>query len=399
MSSHSFAIERQLAVVLGIILCSSVLTAWGPAWTFRLIEAAIFLTVLFTAVEILRGKLRSSFKWIVIPFAAAACWPVLQNLLGASAYPFATWTAALTWSSYAGAIWIGLHAFADETVARRFRSAAVAFGAVIAILAMLQRLTFNGKIFWIIRSHVTPGAMGPFLNYDHYCTFVELLLPIAIWGAARNRTRAWIWLAAAAVLYASAIASASRAGSVLVTLETLVLIGIALTGRTRRAALRFAASAVILLLAASFIAGWGVLLQRFASQDPFAGRREIWPVALHMTSIHRWIGFGLGTWPSVYPAYANWDAVAVVPHATSDWLEWASDGGLLFPGFLAIVFLRTAFLCRRAAWGIGILTAFVHAAGDYPFQKPTILLWVVVLLGSLEAGADELPDMAVTAPG
>lgn len=382
---------KWIAIGLGIVLASSVLTGWSDEpWAVNLVEIEVFLLVIGAAALLLGGKLHSQFKWVLIPSLFAACWPVVQNLMDISVYPFATWTAALTWGSYAGTLWIALHVFAAREIRENFRSACVVFGVAIAIQSMLQRYTFNGKLFWVIHANVTRSSMGPFINYDHYATFVGLLLPIALTNAWRQTRYAPIWMGAAAVLYSSAIAASSRAGAILVSVEALVLLGWTFFRGHRRAALRFSGLTLLLLLGTSLIFGWTRLITRFRDNDPFAGRKEIWPAALRMVRVHPWVGFGLGTWPSVYPAYGDWDAIVRVNHATSDWLEWASDGGLIFAGAIALIAIRSAWLCRQAPWGLGVVIAFVHCAGDYPFQKPTLMLWVMGLLGCLEANAESV---------
>ena len=94
-------------------------------------------------------------------------------------------------------------------------------------------------------------------------------------------------------------------------------------------------------------------------------------------------GFGLGTFSTVYPAYATFDAGKSVEHAHNDWLEWASEGGLGFALAwlgLAVWSVRPAW---RAGWGIGVLGCFLHGMVDYPFARFGISAWVFILLGIL----------------
>jgi O-antigen ligase len=41
-----------------------------------------------------------------------------------------------------------------------------------------------------------------------------------------------------------------------------------------------------------------------------------------------WTGFGLGIWPTVYPANALYDDGTFVNEAHNDWLQWAVEGGV-----------------------------------------------------------------------
>lgn len=388
MSTYSHFCARWLAVALGAVLVWLAVTAWSAdQWPTNLAQTGIFALVTAMAVLVLIGKMNATFRWILVPFLAAVVWGVFQIWLDISVYQYATWTAVLAWASYVGAFWIGLHAFVYSDVARKFRAAAVVFGVVLAVEATLQRFALNGKVPWLISAARPEAAMGPFLNYDHYAAFIEVILPIALWSAWDDRKPTATWLGAAAVLYGSVIASTSRAGSALVTLEVLVILLIVFRHKATNARSKaaFAVTTAGLLITATLIVGSGILMHRFAENDPLAFRRRTLEAAVRIIQARPWTGFGLGTWSTVYPAYSTYDELAFVNHAHNDWAEWAGDGGLPFAVLMALVALRAAWLCRRAPWGIGIISVFVHCLVDFPLQKPALMLWLVAILGCLES--------------
>ena len=94
-------------------------------------------------------------------------------------------------------------------------------------------------------------------------------------------------------------------------------------------------------------------------------------------------GFGLGSFRSVYPAYASVDFGSVVQHAHNDWAEWASDGGVAFTLLMLSIFIWSVPRALRSVWGVGILAVFLHAAVDFPLHKPVLELWLFALLGAL----------------
>ncbi|MGI9073658.1 MAG: O-antigen ligase family protein [Bryobacteraceae bacterium] len=388
MKTDSLISARWPAVGLGFILAWLVASVWSSdQWPWNLAQAAIFLLVTAISVLVLAGKLNATFRWILVPFLAAASWGPVQIWLGVSIYKYATRTATLAWASYAGALWIALHVFVNADIARKFRAAAVGFAVAVAVEATLQKFASNGKVLWLISARRPEAVMGPFLNYDHYAAFVELLLPLALWSAWKDRQRAVVWLGAAAVLYGSVIASTSRAGSALATLEVLVLLWIILRYKTTNARSRvtFAIIAAGLLVIATLVVGSSILLNRFAENDPLAFRRRTLFVAVRIIQAHPWTGFGLGTWPTIYPAYSEYDELAFVNHAHNDWAEWAGDGGIPFAALMGLVALRALWLCRRAPWGIGIVSVLVHSLVDFPLQRPTVMLWLLTILGCLES--------------
>jgi O-antigen ligase len=189
------------------------------------------------------------------------------------------------------------------------------------------------------------------------------------------------------VLYGSVIASTSRAGSALATLEVLIILWIIIRHKTTNARSRaaFAIIAAGLLVAATLVVGSSILLSRFAEDDPLAFRRRTLLVAVRIIQARPWTGFGLGTWPTIYPAYSEYDELAFVNHAHNDWAEWAGDGGLPFAALMGLVALRGLLLCRRAPWGIGIVSVLVHSLVDFPLQRPTVMLWFITILGCLES--------------
>ena len=98
-----------------------------------------------------------------------------------------------------------------------------------------------------------------------------------------------------------------------------------------------------------------------------------------------WMGFGLGTYQSAYPAYTLFDIGLTVNHAHDDWLEWAADGGIPLFLLMAFVALWSARAAWRSPWAVGIVAVFLHSAVDYPLHKPAICAWLFVLLGALAA--------------
>ena len=196
----------------------------------------------------------------------------------------------------------------------------------------MQTFTSQGKVFWIFATPYTDYVMGPILYRNHYAAFIEAVLPIALYLAVRRERDSLLYSGMAAIMYASVIASASRAGTVLATVE-IVLVPL-LLWVFRRARGRVLAAALLRmgLLFAVFIAvvGWESVWSRFWTPDPLAVRREFAVSTLHMAAAHPWLGTGLGTWPTVYPQYAIIDVGAFANQAHNDWLQWTAEGGFPF---------------------------------------------------------------------
>jgi O-antigen ligase len=246
---------------------------------------------------------------------------------------------------------------------------------------MAQHFTSGGYIYWIFPARVG-NPFGPFVNPDHFAAFIELILPVAISNALRNPRRAWVHAAIAGALYGSVIASGSRAGWAIATLEILV---VPLLAGKSRIAVKTLAILVLFAVLASAVAGWDVLWKRLQDNDPLRYRREIAASTIQMIMRRPWTGFGLGTFSVVYPEFATFDLGLVVDHAHNDWAEWTTEGGLPML-FLALALPAMAIRPGiRSVWGLGILAVCLHSLVDFPVQIPAIAALTFALLGVLSA--------------
>jgi O-antigen ligase len=263
------------------------------------------------------------------------------------------------------------------------------FSFVVAAVATLQTLSSGGKIFWLFPSGYADYVMGPFLSRNHFAAFVEAALPIALYQALRREEDSLLYSGMAGAMFASVIASASRAGTVLASGEILAVVVLMwVRGRTSgRAIGQSLLKLAILFVLFTCVAGWQSVWIRFWAPDPLAVRRELAISSLHMIAAHPWFGVGLGAWPTVYPHYAIVDAGAFANQAHNDWLQWIAEGGLPFGVVMAGLFfwcLRAGF---RTVWGLGAAAVFLHALVDYPFSRPALGSWSILILAMLASTA------------
>jgi len=378
---------RGWAAPLALLLFFGVLTLWvRQRWALSLLESGVFLTGIAWLIDWARRKAPLSGSAVLIPLLGAALWGPLQLLLGTTVYRFDTLQAALYWTAALVLAFVGFQALQADRVRAWFLRLLLYFGFAVSVLAATQYFTSGGRIFWIFPSGY-PDALGPFVYRNNYAAFIELVLPVALVTAMRERRRTLTFCLMAGVMYASVIASASRAGSVLVTAEALVLLGLGARRKwiSGRGAGMVMAGVLGSAAVFSSIVGWGALLERFGQQDPFAHRREMLRSALAMARARPWLGFGLGSFQEAYPAYATFDIGLVVNHAHNDWAEWLAEGGVPFLAMLAAWAVWTVRPAVRSLWGIGLLTVFLHALVDYPMQRLGLAAWVFALAGALAA--------------
>ncbi|MGA2038130.1 MAG: O-antigen ligase family protein [Bryobacteraceae bacterium] len=380
-------------VVLAALFFFAILTLWVPAyWPVTVFQVGVFtLAVAALAVFGIR-RMRRTDLYPLFPLSFAVAWGLLQWATGHTAYAFDTETAVVRWATFLAVFLAGVCLFRETEARHWFRSAMLWFGFVVAVVATVQTFTSHGKIFWLFSTEYTDYVMGPILYRNHYAAFVEVVLPIALYEALRRERDSLLYSGMAAALFASVIASASRTGAVLVTAEVLVVI--ALMWARGRASAR-SVGAALLRMAVLFgvfgsVVGWESVWNRFWEPDPMQMRRQLDISSLHMTAAHPWLGTGLGTWPTVYPRYAIVDFGVFANQAHSDWLQWMAEGGILFGIVIATLFLWCLRPAFRSVWGIGVIAVLLHALVDYPFSRPALGSWPILMIAMLATSQSAL---------
>ena len=373
-----------MLVTFAVIFFFAILTLWVPGyWPVTVFQVGIFA---LAGITVLRARFSPPpFAWPFIPLSFAVLWGPFQLLTGHSAHPFDTKLAVVRSATYLSVFVIGISLFREDAERRRFRSAITWFAFFVAILAIVQTFTPRGKVFWIFDTQYVDYVMGHFLSRNHYAAFIEAVLPIALYRAVRRERESFLYSGMAALMYASVIASASRAGTVLSTAEVVIVPLLMWMLRRARGYMVGAAVVRMVVLFAMFTAvvGWESVWSRFLTPDPLAVRRELAVSTLEMAASHPWFGTGLGTWSTVYPHYAIVDVGGFANQAHNDWLQWTAEGGFPFGLMLATLFfwsLRPAF---RSVWGLGVVAVFLHAIVDYPFSRPVLGSWTILILALL----------------
>ena len=356
---------------------AATLTIWNPDpfmdWIY---EGGVFL---LAGWVVLRTNLRFKLS-LTIPVLLAA-WGFMQLWAGWTVYRNATLNGSLRVAACSATALVASEVFSRPEAHDRLLRGFAWFGLLVGIVSVVAYYAAPGRILWLFSSPY-PDVWGPFLSRNNFAQFIELVYPVALWLACcgpRSEDRlTYLWMSA--VMLACGLASSSRAGAVLLVMETLAVFVLVRPRPTRRVAAGFAAGAMVL----AALAGGDTLIQRFRDSDPLRYRREIFASSLAMIAERPWTGYGLGTFPAVYPEFATFDAGAVVEHSHNDWLEWAGEGGWPYAAvwlLLALVVVRPAV---RSIWGIGILAVFLHALVDYPFARFGVAAWLFILVGVLE---------------
>ena len=374
---------------LALLMSYAVLSLWVPErWAWGLFQFAVFAAAAGWVVWQMRNARPIATSVWLAPLAAAAVWGLAQLAAGQTVYRWETWNATLNWATYLVLLFLALQVFRDSGARLWFLRGALYFGVTLAVLSTVQMFTSRGKIFWLFPSGYTDYVLGPFVYHNEYAAFMEMILPLALWQALDRKARgkAFGFCVMAGAIFASVVAGASRTGAVILCLETVAILVLAFWRSLIPAASVVRGFAVVALSAVIFtaIVGWDPLWRRFLDQESYSGRREFFLSSTAMVHDRPWMGFGLGTWPHVYPRYALYDDGLYVTHAHNDWAEWAAEGGLAFAAIMLSLAALALPGALRSLWGVGLLAVWLHCTVEYIFhQRPGLGACFFVLLGAL----------------
>jgi hypothetical protein len=369
-----------------LVLGVATLALWISAyWPVALFEIATFL---LAGIALVLGRVPPrGTRFPLFALSFVVLWGCLQLITGLTVNRFATERATLQWMTWAAVYYIGVSTLKDDTLGKRMRTGIVWFGFAVSVEAILQAYLSPGKVYGLFPSGYRDFVMGPIVYHTHFAAFVETILPIALALALGEARELYPYLGASAVLLAAVVVSASRAGLVICFAETFFVLLLLHLGkgnagrRVRVAALTLAGATGLLTL----IVGFETASARFSSEPLTAGRIQFAVSTLHMIAAHPWVGWGLGSWPTVYPAFATFDPGVIVNQAHSDWLQWTAEGG--FPAGLAMLCLALWGIrpAIRSIWGVGVFAVLIHALFDYPFSRPAVGAWPILILSMTAA--------------
>jgi O-antigen ligase len=273
----------------------------------------------------------------------------------------ASWYALALVTSSVLVFWVARDVLRHRHLRLMARSVAW-LGLAITILAVVQGATSDGMIYWRFKP-LHPGAqpLGPLFNRNDMAAWILLALPLSLgylimrvearrtMRLARLLDMRLMWLlAASASMVLLLFLSLSRSG--LLGLAAAALCGLMLTrrrvgGRTRGLLAVYGAAAV------AAIAAWANIAAVIARFDvPGAGgggRAAVWRDSGAVVRDFWMTGTGIGTYVTAMRVYQRHDRTYYYNHAHNDYLQLATEGGLLLGIPAAAALISLARLARR----------------------------------------------------
>ena len=392
----------QWALVLGLcaLLMFAVL-AFGAVeeWsTFAFETGAAVLFLVWAAEQLVARQMTLSKNALYLPALLFFGLVLAQVAMRLSAYGYITKYEALQYVSYGIVLLIGAECAREEGARKIFGLAMVVFGACYAFFALAQELTSNGKIFWMHSPQFHGSIYGSYVNHDHYAGLMEMLVPIpfvlSMGNLFRGGKRALV--ASCAVLMAATIFLSGSRGGMLAFVFEMVLFAALTVGKKRnpRIALGTMAVCVFILALLIFLGRGGQVLGRLGDLSP-GTRLDITKDSLRMFSHRPVWGWGLGTFPTVYPSYRSFYTNLFVNEAHNDYAQLLVETGLLGFGlmlwFVARLYRYGLPTSRRweFQWDgavslaalLGCTGILLHSFVDFNLQIPANAALFYVLCG------------------
>ena len=385
-----------LAGACAVLLLGPLAFGAVEPWSIFALEAcAMLLLAVWAFRQWMNREINVFGNPLYGPMAAFLALVLAQWVFGATAYRHVTYSHLLLYAAYA------MLAFVVTQTLRRssqFEFMALLFtgyGALVASFAVLQGLAPNGKLYWVRALEAGGAIYGPYVNHNHYAGLMELLVPFPLVLAATRFTDGGRKIAVAgiaALMAASIFLSGTRGGMAAFVAQMVVLT--VLLARKRKHGWKqplmlgaFLAAVILFLI---WVGGNG-LTERLVSihseaREEISGgvRLTIDRDCLRMLLKRPILGWGLGTFPIVYPEFRSFYTTFFVNQAHNDYLQLLVETGLagfsIAAWFMVLVFRRgasklkdwteTASGTLTVAALLGCLGILVHSFLDFNLQIP-----------------------------
>jgi O-antigen ligase len=291
-------------------------------------------------------------------------------------------------------------------------------GVLESLYGMFEFFSGHHHILNLDGSALISSVTGTFINRNYLAGYLLMVIPLSVGylfsreAISTNRFMGWRhWLSSldgktlligfsVIVMILGLLFSASRMG-ILSLLLSFSLISFLF--RNPEKGKRFSKTVVLIFGLALLWAAWigldAVIGRFFTVSEGFEERWKFWVNTFQIFKDFPILGSGLGTFIQVFPMYRSFYITGMVTHAENDYLQLASEVGLLGIGLLLITFLFLFFKgvsrIRTMSYEnpkryigigglVGILALMFHSLVERNIQIPSnaflyTFIWALVL--------------------
>jgi tetratricopeptide (TPR) repeat protein len=353
---------------------------------------------------------------------------VLLESMTLSFYPNATRHDLRFVLAVAAVFFVVVNVYRRPDRIKRLLAAIAIIGGSIAVLALMQNVIGNGRIYWMVPTGHSKAYSGTFINHSHYGQFMNLsigaalalimvklhesfagkeITPATVAEYLSSHQAKILWLLVGMIILGmtTVVVSLSRGGmlSMLIAgaVTTLVL--------SASKSLRGRSWIIVLLALGAFIGvlfvGFDAVCDRLATLRQFSqvegGRWQIVKDIATAWTKFPLLGTGLGTHEVVYPMFDRATIPALASHAENEYAQTAEETGIigltLLLAFWVSVWISQVRIVtnrsvpmRSAAYGLGfgLVAIMVHSLSDFGQHLPANAFLTAISCGLLVCLAD-----------
>ena len=221
----------------------------------------------------------------------------------------------------------------------RLVNSIIAIAFTIAVFGILQKLSYNGKLYWLITK--AGGHFGPYINYDHFAGYMEMCIFLSlgkfismiatsslphirklkdkiIWLSSKEANSVLIYLFLSIVMTTALFMSTSRGGIMSFSAGFVVFASICITSIEPRKRKRLLISAAVIVILIGIMFAWvgpeetlgrfemlNKIIKKFITERAVLSdiRPLMWSDTINMIKDYPVTGVGLGVYRYVFPGY------------------------------------------------------------------------------------------------
>ncbi len=270
--------------------------------------------------------------------------PVLYNLgeQCLSVYRYATYIDLLKIVTCALLFFVIINNINSKKQIKRIFWAIVLTGFFICIFAIIQKFTWNGKIYWC-KKIIRGAPFGPYINRDHFAGYINLVIPLSlglILSRMNNSIKVFIGFITI-VMISSLVISVSR-GGVLSFLGATIFLSIMFFffKKAEKKKLWYIAGILGTVVLFVFWLDWAPVIKRLATLADKEGgilfpRLPVWQASMGIVRDFPLLGTGLGTYFCTFPIYRPLQITKFFRYAHNDYLQLFTETGII--GFVIVL--------------------------------------------------------------
>jgi len=397
--SRETVVARIDAILLygtfGLLMFGPIAFGAVEPWSIFIVETgAVLLTLIWLAKQWLNEQIFLIWNPLFLPMGAFAALILVQIVFKLSAYRHDTISGGMLYCAYAMLCFLATQALRRSSQARKIAFILATFGFAVAAFSLVQGVAPNGKLYWLRVPRLGGSIYGPYVNRNHYAGLMELLAPIPLIISLSHLVHEKARIAAgvaAAVMVGTIFLSGSRGGMMAICVELGVFAAVLFREkRSTRVAIRLTAFAVVLVGLLTWLGGKeltsrvGSISTEARGEISGGTRLSIDRDAVQMFRAKPILGWGLRTFPVVYPQFRSFYTNFFVNEAHNDYLQLLSEMGLLGFGtmiwFFIVLFRRIPHKIQQWASNLrgavtlacilGISGILLHSLIDFNLQIP-----------------------------